>query len=149
VGAPGHGHFTHRTDGLTQGGFHCVLAKYFASGFGRFSCALRSNRNSILMLALGMCASMAIFAFVDAALIKPLPYPDPGRLVAVFETTIMCPRCNVSYLNFRDWKFGVQPWDLPTLAAVAFVLGSSAIMASYIPARRAASVNPVGALRAE
>jgi len=77
VGAPGHGHFTHRTDGLTQGGFHCVLAKYFASGFGRFSCALRSNRNSILMLALGMCASMAIFAFVDAALIKPFLIMTP------------------------------------------------------------------------
>jgi predicted permease len=59
---------------------------------------------AILMLALGMCASVAIFAFVDAALIKPLPYRNPGRLVGVFETTTMCPRCNVSYLNFRDWK---------------------------------------------
>ena len=59
---------------------------------------------AILMLALGMCASVAIFAFVDAALIKPLPYRNPGRLVAVFETAATCPRCNVSYLNFRDWK---------------------------------------------
>lgn len=59
---------------------------------------------AILMLALGMCASVAIFAFVDAALIKPLPYRNPEQLVGVFETTEMCPRCNVSYLNFRDWK---------------------------------------------
>ena len=59
---------------------------------------------AILMLALGMCASVAIFAFVDAALIKPLPYQNPGRLVSVFETFKTCPRCNVSYLNFRDWK---------------------------------------------
>jgi macrolide transport system ATP-binding/permease protein len=75
--------------------------------------ALRQLRKSpgftsaaMLMLALGMCASVAIFAFVDAALIKPLPYRDPGRLVGVFETFKTCPRCNVSYLNFRDWKKG-------------------------------------------
>ncbi len=45
--------------------------------------------------------------------------------------------------------FGVRSWDLPTLAAVAIVLAVSALFASYIPARRAASVNPVEALRAE
>jgi macrolide transport system ATP-binding/permease protein len=59
---------------------------------------------AILMLALGMSASVAIFAFVDAALIKPLPYRNPGRLVGVFETAATCPRCNVSFLNFRDWR---------------------------------------------
>jgi len=39
---------------------------------------------AILVLALGMGASVAIFSFVDAALIKPLPYKDPGRLVSVY-----------------------------------------------------------------
>jgi ABC-type antimicrobial peptide transport system permease subunit len=45
--------------------------------------------------------------------------------------------------------FGVRSWDVPTLAAVAGVLGVAALAASFIPARRAASVNPVEALRAE
>ena len=45
--------------------------------------------------------------------------------------------------------FGIRSWDMPTLGAVALVLGISALMASYFPARRAASVNPVEALRAE
>jgi predicted permease len=49
----------------------------------------------------------------------------------------------------RKLLFGVHSWDVPTLAAVAVVLGVSALLASYIPARRAASVNPVEALRAE
>src|SRR5579875_3693940 len=35
----------------------------------------------ILVLALGVAASIAIFSFVDAALLKPLPYYDPARLV--------------------------------------------------------------------
>ena len=38
---------------------------------------------AIIMLALGIGASVALFAFVDAALIKPLPYEDPTRLVDV------------------------------------------------------------------
>jgi macrolide transport system ATP-binding/permease protein len=59
---------------------------------------------AILMLALGMCASVAIFAFVDAALLKPLPYRDPARLVGVFENIPLCPRCNLSYLDYLDWK---------------------------------------------
>jgi macrolide transport system ATP-binding/permease protein len=49
----------------------------------------------------------------------------------------------------RGLLFGVRAWDVPTLAAVAGVLGGAALLASYIPARRAASINPVEALRAE
>jgi len=49
----------------------------------------------------------------------------------------------------RKLLFGVPPWDAPTLAVVAIVLAASALLASYIPARRAASVSPVEALRVE
>ena len=49
----------------------------------------------------------------------------------------------------RKLLFGVRSWDLSTLMAVAAVLGIAALAASWIPARRAASVNPVEALRAE
>jgi ABC-type antimicrobial peptide transport system permease subunit len=45
--------------------------------------------------------------------------------------------------------FGVKSWDLATLTIVAAILGASAIAASFIPARRAAAVNPLEALRAE
>lgn len=59
---------------------------------------------AVLMLALGLCASVAIFAFVDATLIKPLPYHDPSRLVGVFESVPMFPRSNLSYPDYLDWK---------------------------------------------
>lgn len=49
----------------------------------------------------------------------------------------------------RRLLFGVHSWDLPTLAGVTVVLVGSALLASYLPARRAASVDPVEALRAE
>ena len=57
-----------------------------------------------IMVALGIGASVAIFAFVDAALIKPLPYKDPTHLLFVTETTPEIPRANFSYPDYLDWK---------------------------------------------
>ena len=49
----------------------------------------------------------------------------------------------------RKLLFGTPPWDITTLVCVAAVLGASALLASFLPARRAASVDPISALRAE
>jgi len=56
------------------------------------------------MVAIGIGASVAIFAFVDAALIKPLPYQDPSRLLYVSETNPDIPLANLSYPDYLDWK---------------------------------------------
>ncbi len=69
---------------------------------------LRKNKvftgAGIFVLGLGMSASVAIFAFVDAALLKPLPYKDPSRLIGVFEKVDVCALCNLSYPDYLDWK---------------------------------------------
>src|SRR5579871_6714322 len=58
-----------------------------------------------VMIALGLCSSITIFALVDAALIKPLPYKNTDRLLGVFEKIDpWCPRCNLSWLDYLDWK---------------------------------------------
>ena len=49
----------------------------------------------------------------------------------------------------RSLLFGTNAWDALTLASVAVMLGVCALMASFLPARRAAWVNPVEALHAE
>jgi macrolide transport system ATP-binding/permease protein len=59
---------------------------------------------AIFMLALGICASVAIFVFVDAALLKPLPYKNPAQLIGVYETVDKCPRCSLSWPDYLDWK---------------------------------------------
>jgi len=58
----------------------------------------------IFILSLGMCGSLAIFGFVDAALIKPLPYRNSTRLVGVTESDAMFPRAYLSYPDYLDWK---------------------------------------------
>jgi predicted permease len=49
----------------------------------------------------------------------------------------------------RTLLFGVEAWDAVTLGSVALLLGLASMAASFLPARQAASVNPVDALRAE
>ena len=59
---------------------------------------------AVLMLVLGMGASVAIFGFVDAALIEPLPYAQPNRLVSVDEREPIFPRTDLSRYDYEDWK---------------------------------------------
>jgi len=60
---------------------------------------------AILMLALGTAGNVAIFGFVDAALIRPLPYADQSRLVLVYGTHVRNPgRGGVSYLDYIDFR---------------------------------------------
>jgi ABC-type antimicrobial peptide transport system permease subunit len=49
----------------------------------------------------------------------------------------------------RSLLFGVSPHDPITFAAVPIALVAAAALASYLPARRTAAVDPVEALRAE
>ncbi|MGA2419147.1 MAG: ABC transporter permease [Candidatus Acidiferrum sp.] len=88
-----------------------VVALWFESSLQDFRFAFRQLRKNpgfaftaIAMLALGLCASVSIFAFVDATLIKPLPYQDPARIVGVYESTPQCPQCNLSLPDYLDWK---------------------------------------------
>ena len=59
---------------------------------------------AIIVLALGIGASVAIFAFVDAALLEPLPYADPNRLMAVNESSAESPLWPLAYPDFVDWQ---------------------------------------------
>jgi macrolide transport system ATP-binding/permease protein len=59
---------------------------------------------AVVVLALGLFASTAIYAFVDAALVKPLPYRSPDRLTALYERIPVGDRYHLSYLDYKEWR---------------------------------------------
>jgi macrolide transport system ATP-binding/permease protein len=59
---------------------------------------------AVFILAIGMGVSVAIFAFADAAVIQPLPYFAPNRLMDVAENGAMFQRSNLSRDDYDDWK---------------------------------------------
>jgi ABC-type antimicrobial peptide transport system permease subunit len=48
-----------------------------------------------------------------------------------------------------DLLFSTPPWDVPAFAIAVAALAASSVVAAWIPARRAASIDPIEALRAE
>jgi putative ABC transport system permease protein len=69
-----------------------------------------------------------------------------GRLVAI-GVAIGIPMSLLSSRLLQDLLFGITPADPPTYLSVAVLLGLVALAACYIPARRAAHVDPMIALR--
>ena len=76
---------------------------------------------SLLMLALGIGASAAVFSVVHAVLLEPLPYREPDRLVQIWETN---PPRNwthalVAPANFLDWRARNRSFE-----AIAYYVGN-------------------------
>ncbi len=58
----------------------------------------------ILTLALGVGANTGGFSAIRTLLLKPLPYPEPERLVALYETTVDRKPRGVAEANLLDWR---------------------------------------------
>jgi len=78
---------------------------------GDFKFSLRQLRRAkvfaavaIATLALGIGCNTAIFSVFNSVLLRPLPFPNPDRLVIVSERATNFPLLSVTWLNFKDWK---------------------------------------------
>jgi putative ABC transport system permease protein len=68
---------------------------------------------AVLAVALGVAANTAIFSVVNAVLLEPLPYKEPGRLVMVWESNVQndLHQNSVSPANLIDWKEQTTVFD--------------------------------------
>jgi predicted permease len=132
--------YLHRSSAWLVGGFAAVallLSVVGLYGVVAYSVSQRTREIGI-RLALGAQRSAVYQLVLKEAAWLTAAGIGIGLLCSVAAATLM-----------RGLLYGVRSWDIPTLAVVAVVLAISALMASYIPASRAASVDPVEALRAE
>jgi predicted permease len=107
--------------------------------YGVIAYAVAQRRREIgIRLALGAQRRELRWMFVRSALLLTGAGVALGLVAAAGLTQLM-----------KSLLFGISPIDPLTYAAVVAVLGGVALVASYLPARRAAAVNPVEALRAE
>jgi ABC-type antimicrobial peptide transport system permease subunit len=132
--------YIHRSAAYLVGGFAVlalVLGVVGIYGVIAYSVSQRTREIGVRM-ALGAQKSS----------VYQLVLSEAGRLIAVGVVVGLAASVGAAMLMGK-LLFGVRAWDAGTLVGVAFVLAASAMLASYIPARRAASVNPTDALRAE
>jgi putative ABC transport system permease protein len=91
---------------------------------------------AVITMALGIGANTAIFSLVDAVILRPLAYPDPGSILRIWSANPRgLPRNNVSppdYFDFRDAATGSHAFQ----ALAAYTAGDYAILRANGTAER-------------
>src|SRR5262249_41854842 len=73
----------------------------------------------VMTLALGIGASTAIFSIVNGILLRPLPLPDPDRLMWLNEGNARGDTISISWMNYVDWQPRLHSFESMTVSRQA------------------------------
>jgi predicted permease len=59
---------------------------------------------AVVAFALGIGVTTAVFSIFNGVLLAPLPFPDPDRIVSVYDTQPACATCPASLPKYYDWR---------------------------------------------
>ena len=93
----------------------------------------------LLTVALSVGATTAIFSVINGVLLKPLPYPDPDRVVMLWSSNpgVGLPQFSVSPHDYVDWKQQARSFEVMGARRVAsFSLTGDGVEPERIPAER-------------
>lgn len=93
----------------------------------------------LLTVALSVGATTAIFSVINGVLLKPLPYPDPGRVVMLWSSNpgIGLPQFSVSPHDYVDWKQQSRSFEvMGARRPASFSLTGDGVEPERIPAER-------------
>ena len=103
----------------------------------------------VLTLAVGVGGCIAVYSLFNALLRTPLPYPEPDRLVLLWETPTNNPngRSAVAVPAYRDWAAGTSSFEsLGIFATASFNAAGAADPEQILAARTSASLFDVMAV---
>ncbi|HZM96696.1 MAG TPA: ABC transporter permease [Vicinamibacterales bacterium] len=76
---------------------------------------------AVVALALGIAANSAVFTFVNAVILRGVPFPDPDRVVAMGTRDARNRQMGVSYYDFLDWREAAKSFsDISLMAQPTF-----------------------------
>jgi putative ABC transport system permease protein len=98
----------------------------------------------LIAFALGIGVTTAVFSIFNGVLLKPLPFPKPEQLVAVYGTQPACATCPASFPKYHDWKERNRVFSaIGGATGASFVLTGQGDAARVTGAATTASLNDV------
>src|SRR3954469_5411366 len=96
---------------------------------------------AVVAFALGIGVTTAVFSIFNGVLLAPLPFPQPERLVMVYDTQPACATCPASFPKYHDWRERNQ-----VFSAIGGSTGGSFVLTGHGDAVRVRSAQTTASL---
>ena len=125
------------------------LCIYSAPGSDRPGANMNNILRSVILLVV---LGIAIAGIIPSAAQVLVSSPQNNSQISSpvhYIASATSPKCSKGIIDMRIYLFGMKPNDPPTFAVAVTLLVAAALLAGWLPARRAANIDPMTTLRHE